>query len=512
MFARTVAVTLSRSVVAAGALLGACALASPKVVLVGRGDCKDADLVTSLRLLSHSLEARLGPSLVDEGSVRGRIAPVPASSPKDIELQLHNAKSLFYDGRYTSALRQLEAALEQVRLIPPAASRFKLEAELLVYKGNTLRHEGRLKEATEAFSQIVRVNPSYQLDPGQFAPSTREFFHAVRAQVLAQPRYELKIGSEPSGAAAYLEGFPIGKTPLAASLPAGTYEVRVAREGTLSFPHEVTLSQAQPLDVDLGFEGGITSQWPACTRRSDPASVGDGLKLGALLGADDVVLARLERKDMGPLWLIATLVHVASAQSVREGRIKVPEGSSAPPGIDDLVHFVLTGQVSTAVQSLATPPQPTPPPSVAKAAVNAAVKAPAPAALAPPSRAEQVSQSSGAVLDHHRIELGLAVTSGALALAGLGFELGAQAKYSDFKGYFSGAGPTPAQAGQVKGLWNDAQTFQTVAMVSFVTAGAVAAADGTLYWFDRRHARAEVTVTPWVGAGSTGALLSASLP
>jgi hypothetical protein len=523
-----------------------------KLVLVGVGDCRDEDLRGALTQLATSLQSRLGADLLSEDTVRPHLNPVPEGSLKAVDQALEDGKALFYDGNYPRAIRELERGLAILHELPPGPGVFKLQAELLAFKANSLRHENHLVEAIAAFDEIVAVAPDYQLDPGQFAPSTRAFYREVRAQEKSRPRFEVSFESTPAGATVYLNGFELGRTPLTAKLPAGEYDVRLAKDGALSLAHVIALPRSTRLNVDLDFEGGITSQWPLCVQQHASGAHGapSAHRLAALLGADDAVAAWLDRSGPGAAWLTSSLFKVSTAEAVREGRVRLGTGASA---VSDLTGFLLTGSTAPRVQAVAHPtPLSTPPanfgppgpsarapvPNVAAArptstrstpAATSGQAAPAivpafwPASPSPSEPPSPVGSSEPGVstspdpapflgLRHPAWELGLASGAAAALSVGVGTAVASQSKVNAVNTLLQGQQPTAAQAPTVKALWNQSQTLRGVAIVGFATGGALLAADVVWVLLDRPQSRASVTVSPWASATGAGAQVSLRWP
>lgn len=483
--------------VAAG--LSLASQAAPRTLAVGAGDCHDADLVTDLRLVSQALQERLGAQAVDELTWQGQVGPVPSSSPREIDLQLQNAKTLFFDGRYGNAQRQLDAALAAVRKLPPGSERWNLYAPLLIYRGNTLRHAGRLREASESFASVLRVNPDYVLDAAQFAPSTRGYFKLIRAQVLSAHHVTLAVESVPPGATVYLDGFAAGKTPyFKASLLPGSYEVRVGKDGAVSFAHVVELHRAEQVNVDLAVEGKVApSQWPPCLKvAGNGPAVAGALTLGSRFNIEDVVLLRLDRAEPGPGWLTASVIHVPTAQAVREGRIKVQPGANPPPGMEDLVTFALTGETGHRVQpvvELSSGLKPVEPDSGSGASAGK------PRHLWP---------------EHAGIELGLAGAAVAAAGVGTFFAIESNQKFNRFNSYYANNPglPTSGQVQSASALRSAAQNSRNVATYAFIGAGALLVADGVLFFWDRRSHSSRSSLAMSVAPSAASVLLTVRLP
>nr|WP_228530948.1 MULTISPECIES: PEGA domain-containing protein [Myxococcaceae] len=247
---------------------------------------------------------------------------------------------------------------------------------------------GRFGEADESFRHVLRLAPNYRLDVNYFAPSTRAAFEKVRKGLQALAPTLLQVGSTPAGAEVYLDGVAVGRTPFKGSFPPGPYQLQVVKGAGRSFPRPLQLPEggtALEQQVDLGFEGSVQAGQPLCLqgREGTADPLRPAVKLGALLGVEEIVVLRLQRQLGGPGWVTASLLNAQGGQRVREGSLKTGAGAGAEAdaALADLALFIVTGQGAPGVvqgpAQLVQAPAPPPPPAAAPALAAAQARTPA---------------------------------------------------------------------------------------------------------------------------------------
>ncbi|HKY34085.1 MAG TPA: PEGA domain-containing protein [Candidatus Polarisedimenticolia bacterium] len=108
-------------------------------------------------------------------------------------------------------------------------------------RARTYANLGRAAEAEADFESLIRYDPAWPIDRAQVSPKIVALYDKVRAKVIAR----LAIQTEPPGAAVFLNGEPIGRSPVFdRELPAGRYTVKVEAQGF------------EPLTETLELQGG----------------------------------------------------------------------------------------------------------------------------------------------------------------------------------------------------------------------------------------------------------------
>lgn len=329
-----------------------CATASraapPHRLVVSSGDCRDAELSGQSKAFYDALRARPEQRVLSAPEFAERLFPAPSRSFEDLQRQLDAAQDQFYEGRNARATQLLDDALSDIRRLPPGEPRWKLFAHAQLLHGLNHRALGKTKDSDAAFLQVLRLQPRYQLDPDQYAPSIRQAFEKLRRDLARTPKVRLSLKSTLPAADVYLEGLGMGQTPLTLELPAGAYDLTLVKGDTVSFPRHVQAQGADtPLLVDLAYEGAVTAAPFPCLSATDgneERTWSHAVRLGGTLGVEEVIVVRLEHPSSGPKWFAATVLNVDGGQKLREGGFKT-QGLDAPgEALSALVDFVTTGR------------------------------------------------------------------------------------------------------------------------------------------------------------------------
>ncbi|MGE6763542.1 PEGA domain-containing protein [Corallococcus interemptor] len=330
-------------------LLCASALgAAPHRLVLSSGDCRDAELNGQSKAFYDALRARPEQRVLSAPEFAERLFPASSRSFEDLQRQLDAAQDQFYEGRNARAAQLLDDALRDIRRLPPGEPRWKLFAHAQLLHGLNLRALGKTKDSDAAFLQVLRLQPKYQLDPDQYAPSIRQAFEKLRRDLARTPKVKLSLKSTLPTSDVYLEGLGVGQTPLTLELPAGAYELTMVKGDVVSFPRQVQAQGADtPLLVDLAYEGSVTAAPFPCLSAADgneERTWSHAVRLGGTLGVEEVIVVRLERPSSGPKWFAATVLNVDGGQKLREGGFKT-QGLDAPgEALSALVDFVTTGR------------------------------------------------------------------------------------------------------------------------------------------------------------------------
>jgi hypothetical protein len=324
------------------------AYGTPHRMVVAGGDCKDAELGSQAKAFLDTLASRPEQNVLGTNELSERLFPQPTKSHEDLNRQLDAAEDQFYEGRHIRAAQALDDALQQINRLPVGDSRWKLYADAQLLHGLNYRAMGKVKESDAAFRGVLRLQPGYELDPDLFAPSTRQVFDKLRRELARAPKVKLSVKSSLPASDVYVDGLKLGQTPLTLDLPAGTYDLTLVKGDAISFPRQVQVQGTDtPLLVDLAFEGSVSvSPFPclATLDGNDERTLGHAVRLGGMLGVEEVIVVRLERSSSGPKWFAATVLNVEGGQKVREGGFKT-QGLDAPAeALPALVDFVTTGR------------------------------------------------------------------------------------------------------------------------------------------------------------------------
>jgi len=321
---------------------------TPHRMVVAGGDCKDAELGSQAKAFLDTLASRPEQNVLGASELSERLFPQSTKSYEDLDRQLDAAQDQFYEGRHTRAAQALDEALQQLNRLPVGDSRWKLYVDAQLLHGLNYRAMGKVKESDAAFRGVLRLQPGFELDPDYYAPSTRQVFDKLRRDLVRAPKVKLSVKSSLPSSDVYVDGLKVGQTPLTLDLVAGTYDLTLVKGEAVSFPRQVQVQGVDmPLLIDLAFEGSVSvSPFPCLSTPdgNDERTLGHAVRLGGMLGVEEVIVVRLERSSSGPQWFAATVLNVEGGQKVREGGFKT-QGMDAPAeALPALVDFVTTGR------------------------------------------------------------------------------------------------------------------------------------------------------------------------
>lgn len=345
---------------------GAAAWADePRTVVVAVGNCKEGELLEAMTVFHRALKLPLGRSLMDPERVLEQLRPRPEGSLADASRVFEAAQTQFYAGQYGNALDNVRAAITLLQKMPPTANAWPMLARAHVLEGLVLKAMSRRSESTDAFRRVLVLDKQYTLDPDYYTPTTIAQFEQLKAQVASGPKERLRVRGNGPAAQVFVNGAPVGKTPLDLTLEAGRYRVQLKQGDAVSFVHPVKLEKDFEMHIDIAFESSLKATAPLCLAETKGRPDG-ALKLAALLDAEQVVVLGMEASGPAPPFFSAALFMVREGGRSRQVGFK-PQAGLRDEGLIRLANDVLVAPVE----------------AVALAAVAAPVDAPARASLTP---------------------------------------------------------------------------------------------------------------------------------
>lgn len=317
------------------------AWAGRKTVILAAGDCADPSLVSGAKDFRDTASKLLGAQLLEGEGVLDIVRPRPTRSIEDIQRQVDSARTLFYGGQPDRAAEQVERALTELERTSPEARPWAVTQAALVLQALVQKNLDHPKEMNDAFRRIVRLDPTFKLDPDAHPPSAIAALDAVKKDLARSRKSTLLVRVETGPAATvFVDGLALGATPLKLDLAPGTYRISLTAPDMVSFPHRVELPRDSKLSVDLAFEGSLGLQAPLCLSGADD---GASIKLGQLVAAESVIILRNTAKRGAPPFLSGTLFDLSSGQQERGGAV-------APELLANLATFLVTGKEQAGIQ------------------------------------------------------------------------------------------------------------------------------------------------------------------
>lgn len=314
---------------------GSVAWAGKKTLVIAAGECADPSLISGAKDFRDTASRLLGPQLMEAEVVLDIVRPRATRSLQDIERQIDSARALFYGGQADRAEGLIDRALDELDRASPESKPWPATQNALVLKALIAKSLDRPKDMADAFRRIARIEPSFKLDPDAHPPSAIAALEAVKKELSRARRSPVLVRVDAGPVATvYVDGQPMGATPLKLELPPGTYRVALTSGGMVSFPHRLDLPKDVKLGIDLAFEGSIGTQAPLCLSGAADAPA---VKLAQLVAAENVIILRNVGKRAEPPYLQGTVYDLASGQQERSGSVQ-------PELLSNLATFLVTGK------------------------------------------------------------------------------------------------------------------------------------------------------------------------
>jgi hypothetical protein len=354
---------------AAAALLATSAGAFDRFGVVAVADPPagpDADLAELAHQLRAACRDRIG-GVEDVPTMRARLLGQTSNATlSELDRAYGGALAVYQNGEFESALRTLHAIIEDLESLPESGDAYAqwVRAQLrLAHAALTIARE---EEAEGAFFALARTDLAIAADPDQFSPNYRRRYDAVKAKVRALAARRLTVTAEGREGTVFVNGRPVGSTPLSLWLPAGTYRIGGSSDDLRVPSFRVDLRKEDrslvldfALSESLRVNAGPGLALPAPRR-------GDGIvRAGAWLGVDRVVaVSRVFEGEAA--FLLGSIYDVRRGALLREGSVRMVAGSVPAANLGALAAFLLTGQSSRDVKDLTREKTPVAMPSAAE--------------------------------------------------------------------------------------------------------------------------------------------------
>lgn len=375
---------MSRAAIAAILLaLPAAALPAEKFAVLAVGDPPagpDGDLTELTHQLRAACRDRV-PNVMDSSSMRARLLGQTSSATEsELDRAYGGALAVYQNGEYQSALRTLRAIVADLESLPETDESYFQWKRAMLQVAVAANAASDLKEMEAALTKLARTDPTIQPDPDQFSPGFRKRLEHVKAKVGSLPRRKLTVTAEGRQGVVYVNGKPMGLSPLSVTLPSGVYRIGGAA-GSLRVPGiRVDLEQEDrtvildfALAESLRLNAGPGLALPAATRANGV------IRAGAWLGVDKLIVVTKTQEGQAQ-FLVGTIYDVLRGSLLREGSVRMVAGGVPSVNLSALSAFLLTGQTSREVKELSHEKSKKAPPPV----VAAAPPAPEAATFTPP--------------------------------------------------------------------------------------------------------------------------------
>jgi hypothetical protein len=142
----------------------------------------------------------------------------------------------------------------------------------------------------------------------------------------------------------YVDGYEVGRAPLALKVPSGTYRVQAASAGHHGIPHDIAVDGVVGLQVDEDLERLIQTDFGPCL--SSSATAGERATqfghIGSLLGVQLVVGVRVDQTAEGMAYLAAEAFERESGRRRGGAAIKLTNGKFPAASLNGLWDLIGT--------------------------------------------------------------------------------------------------------------------------------------------------------------------------
>lgn len=336
------------------AILIAPAVASGEMAVVATDRCDHGGTERYARALRDEVQHRPGLNVLSEAATIDRLGGAPRGSLADAERQISGSRIDFFQNHLARAERTLVAAIDDLLRLPPSAERWTGIREGLTLLAQVQLKAGRATDAKQTARRLLVVDRRYTPNTDTYPPSLREFFDRVRKDVQAEPNEELIVTTQPTGVIVHLNGRPLTKAPFKLTLPAGRYRLEGEFGPGRGIARMVDAGQMQSIELHEDFDGAISADRGPCvrTRGGREGRLVALVRLGSLLGVQQILAVREEEPTNGERYLVASVVDVATGEEAREARVKIYAGGFQPGALARLADFLATGEAEPPVQPL----------------------------------------------------------------------------------------------------------------------------------------------------------------
>ena len=334
------------------------------VVPVVVGSPEDADLSSArahaaisaeLARSSQVIEARIAR---DRFEARGSSSAV-AATHGDIDQLARDAQQALYHvamGLYTSAsadvkrvLERADRALESLNR-ETIAARHLLDSCLFIVRARL--QERKARAARDQALECRRLVPDIEPDPSIHPPDVIGEVAAAEAEIGARRSASLRVTSEPTGCAAFVQGRNLGMTPLELQrLSPGEYRIQAeCVPGEYGRVHRVTLGTSRAvvhvdshLDVAVQTGSGISLRYGTASS-STRLAVRHATEVARVIGAQRVAL--IVPDPVGSGWVRISALEVESGKLAAEVFTQVGPGGEVAH-LRDAVTALRAGRSTT---------------------------------------------------------------------------------------------------------------------------------------------------------------------
>jgi len=229
----------------------------------------------------------------------------------------------FLKGRPSEAIKYLDKAinsLETRNQISEAESDLLLRAKIA--KAKISYDIGKKDESHRTISEILRILPTYKLNPKFFSPEYLSFFEAVRSKQKVTNKGTISIKSDPSAVQIFINGLYVGLTPkVITDLSVGKYSLVLNTDHRRPLKRNVYVVKNKKVSLSERLEWIDESNL-----KGKPLLIGESIEklinvttsLASITGVDRVVVIGVDSKRRP----FARVIDVQSRQNLKDIKYK----------------------------------------------------------------------------------------------------------------------------------------------------------------------------------------------
>ena len=222
--------------------------------------------------------------------------PADPALTAEAENWLNRAKQHYYNFAFSEAHAELKPVLELFAANPGLL----LDAGVLLVDAYVTKAliDSALKQkenVEDDFQKILAVNPLFELDAVNYAPSFRKIFNTVRENFLQNADSRLVVKSDPKAVEVYLNGIYQGVAPLTLGpLPAQAYQIRFVANRYAMLDKNIVLKPGKSLSLSpkMIWAGALPK------KAKNRNQIREGLRIAELLKTDKVLLVDVDQKSI----------------------------------------------------------------------------------------------------------------------------------------------------------------------------------------------------------------------
>jgi len=276
----------------------------PVVVPLQPGMEKQADILTVAALKSIGASERYS-SKAGSMSIHG-VKPLNLEILKRGEDLFNEALAAYDQLDMATAIDKASRALEKYEMGAAFIQDYSAVTRILHFLGVCTTLNGDLEKSSELFLRAFTLDPAGKPDENMAPPEVMDVYQETVAGAANVGTGSLDVTSVPEGASVFLDGMPMGITPITINdVLVGRHFIKISKPGYQYFGSVLSVSSAKTKTLDgslvsiptVGRAIGEIEKLPALCAKN-PASAGAALKtIVADLGVDQALVIVLSAPE-----------------------------------------------------------------------------------------------------------------------------------------------------------------------------------------------------------------------